>query len=342
MRHRPALTAPSVWTAPVEAFLAEQAHTRRLSPLTVAAYARELSLLAVGRPVGPADILTADLRRALAQAHAAGLSGRSLARRLSAWRSFFRWLERTGQRTGNPATGLRPPRSARRLPGVLGVDAAVQLVKGTSNAPQEPTGPGAAADPAATGKPALATVQTLTPWQQALQVQDDAMFELLYSSGLRLAELVGLDRARLDLRAGLVTVLGKGSRTRTVPVGQPACAALERWLAQRALLLPADDLDAVFLNRRGLRVAPRTVQDRLARRGRELGLPQRVHPHMLRHSCASHVLQSSADLRAVQELLGHASIASTQIYSHLDFQHLAQAYDAAHPRARKRPSGESS
>jgi integrase/recombinase XerC len=175
-----------------------------------------------------------------------------------------------------------------------------------------------------------------------LQAQDDAMFELLYSSGLRLAELAGLDLDRLDLGQGLVTVLGKGRRTRTVPVGGAACAALSRWLSLRPGLVPAADPVALFLSRRGGRISHRTVQERLARRGRALGLPQRVHPHMLRHSCASHVLQSSADLRAVQELLGHVSISSTQIYTHLDFQHLAQAYDAAHPRARRPPTGAAS
>jgi integrase/recombinase XerC len=297
------------WAAVTAAFLAELTHTRRLSPLTVKAYRRELTILAQAFPEGPAATDAPALRRELARAHGVGLSGRSLARRLSAWRTFFIWFGRQRGAPHNPARGLRAPRSAKRLPAVLGIEAAMRLVQGETG--EEPS-----------------------EW---LRVQDDAMFELFYSSGLRLAELVGLDLDRLDLTQGLVTVIGKGQRSRTVPVGSAACSALARWLARRAQVSASPDATAVFLSRRGKRIAPRTVQERLARRGQSLGLPQRVHPHMLRHSCASHVLQSSADLRAVQELLGHASIASTQIYTHLDFQHLAQAYDAAHPRAR-RPS----
>lgn len=304
------------WRTLVPQFLAELAHRRRLSPLTVSAYQRELEILAQAFPQGPAAVDTPGLRRELARAHAGGLSGRSVARRLAAWRTFFTWAVRCGVLPEQPARGLRAPRSPRRLPGVLGVEAASRLVQ--ADAQRGADDGGNAGD-----------IET------RLSRQDDAMFELLYSSGLRLAELVGLDLDRLDLVQGLVTVLGKGQRTRTVPVGSAACEALQRWLGERALLLPPATENAVFLGRRGQRIRPRTVQERLARRGRRLGLPARVHPHMLRHSCASHVLQSSADLRAVQELLGHASIASTQIYTHLDFQHLAQAYDAAHPRARR-------
>ncbi|MDE3010159.1 MAG: tyrosine recombinase XerC [Pseudomonadota bacterium] len=308
------------WQILVPQFLAELAHRRRLSPLTVSAYQRELQILALAFPQGPVAVDTPGLRRELARAHAGGLSGRSVARRLAAWRTFFTWAVRCGVLAEQPARGLRAPRSPRRLPGVLGVEAASRLVQADAQS---------SADADADDQADAGDIETL------LSRQDDAMFELLYSSGLRLAELVGLDLDRLDLAQGLVTVLGKGQRTRTVPVGGAACAALQRWLGARALLLPAATENAVFLGRRGQRVRPRTVQERLARRGRRLGLPARVHPHMLRHSCASHVLQSSADLRAVQELLGHASIASTQIYTHLDFQHLAQAYDAAHPRARR-------
>ncbi len=308
------------WEHLVPHFLDELAHRRRLSALTVAAYRRELQILAAAFPAGPASADTPGLRRELARAHAGGLSGRSVARRLSAWRTFFSWATRSGLLAEQPARGLRAPRSPKQLPGVLGVEAAARLVEGDA-----PAAPGAA---------------PIDALELRLRQQDDAMFELLYSSGLRLAELVDLDVERLDLAQGLVTVRGKGQRTRTVPVGAAAARALQLWLRERPALAPSREDGALFLGRRGLRIRPRTVQERLARRGRRLGLPQRVHPHMLRHSCASHVLQSSADLRAVQELLGHASISSTQIYTHLDFQHLAKAYDAAHPRARRSKEGE--
>ena len=311
------------WTTSITAFLAHLGHERRLSSHTLAAYRHDLDLLAAATQAGTIMVSTTDLRRELARAHAGGLHGRSLARRLAAWRSFYRWLQHEGLHSSNPSVGLRPPRSARRLPGVLGVEAASFLVQ---------AGPAPDNVLQATDKGGIDAV---------LVAQDDAMFELMYSSGLRLSEITGLDLPRLDLTQGLVTVQGKGNRTRIVPVGAPACTALRLWLDVRAQLIPANDLPAVFLGRRGRRISPRVVQQRLADRAAALGIPQRVHPHMLRHSCASHVLQSSADLRAVQELLGHASIASTQIYTHLDFQHLATAYDAAHPRARKRAKGES-
>ena len=308
------------WENVLSGFLGELAHIRRLSPLTIVAYRRDLQALAGRLPEGPASATPAALRRILASAHGGGLAGRTLARRLAAWRTFYSWLLREGQVSANPARGLRAPRSARRLPGVLSVDAAARLLEHDTVASD---GPGAAGAPAA----------------DVFDLQDQALFELLYSSGLRLAELIGLDLAQLDLAQGLVTVIGKGQRTRTLPVGTAACKALQAWLAVRPQLAGARPTHAVFLSRRGARLSARTVQARLARRALGQGLPQHVHPHMLRHSCASHVLQSSSDLRAVQELLGHASIASTQIYTHLDFQHLATAYDAAHPRARKPRSG---
>jgi len=306
------------WSDSVNAFLAELASTRRLSPHTVNAYRRDLEGLAGLLPdTSPQEVDSAILRRELARAHAAGLSGRSLARRLSAWRSFFDWFEQS-QNKPNPARGIRAPRSDKRLPSALGVDAAASLMDNAS--------------------PSFNHDQSKnSSW---LLIQDRALFELLYSSGLRLAECVGLDLDRLDSQQGLVTVVGKGSRTRTVPVGSAALEALEKWLSVRAQEQIGADENAVFIGTRGKRISSRTVQERLARHGQRLGLPQRIHPHMLRHSCASHVLQSSADLRAVQELLGHASIASTQIYTHLDFQSLAQAYDQAHPRAQRNIQGE--
>lgn len=295
------------WAPHITAFLDELRHTRRLSALTIQAYGRELKALAERSLTPPAALDSATLRRLLAKAHAEGLSGRSLARRLSAWRSFFSWW---GTHHGgvNPAKGLKAPKSERKLPSALSVDAAMRLMT-----------------PPANGKTALA---------------EEAMFELLYSSGLRLSELIRLDLEDLDLAQGLVTVAGKGGKRRTVPVGKVALAALTAWLSVRPSKLKDPNAQALFIGPRGTRYSARTLQDRLKQRAKALGLPEHVHPHMLRHSCASHVLQSSSDLRAVQELLGHASIASTQIYTHLDFQSLAKAYDAAHPRARKISEGE--
>jgi integrase/recombinase XerC len=250
---------------------------------------------------------TPQLRRGLMTLHAQELAPRSIARTLSAWRSYYAWLARRGIIALNPADGLRAPKRPRTLPKALGIDQAAALL----DRPQ--------------------ASQTNEP----LQVRDAAMFELLYSSGLRLSELVNLDwPGGLDLEAGEVTVTGKRRKTRKVPVGDKARIALEAWLALR----PQFDQDvqpALFLGRNGTRLTPRQVQSRLAQWAQRQGTGVHVHPHMLRHSFASHVLQSSGDLRAVQEMLGHASIAATQIYTHLDFQHLAKIYDAAHPRARK-------
>lgn len=316
------------WSTLVNAYLAELTSTRRLSAHTVGAYRRDLEGLAHSlSSTLPDDVDTSTLRRELARAHANGVSGRSLARRLSAWRSFFDWLGQNHSKP-NPARGIRAPRSEKRLPSALSVDAAARLmenpmVSSTSKSSQSDSSP-----------PALSPASS---WRN---VQDSALFELLYSSGLRLAECVGLNLDRLDLQQGLVTVLGKGNRTRTVPVGSAALRALEKWLDVRNQEGLGSEESAVFIGMRGRRISPRTVQERLAHLGQQLGLPQRIHPHMLRHSCASHVLQSSADLRAVQELLGHASIASTQIYTHLDFQSLAQVYDKAHPRAQRNAQGE--
>ncbi|HEY5308850.1 MAG TPA: tyrosine-type recombinase/integrase [Casimicrobiaceae bacterium] len=274
------------------------AHTR-------AAYlrdARALQALAGGTAL--AALNTADLRRFLATLHARGLAGSSLARMLSAWRALYRFaVERDATVADNPCAGLRAPKSARRLPAALSPDEAVQLVA--------------------------------IDGEDVLSVRDRALFELAYSSGLRVSELSGLDVGSLDLAAGEVRVWGKGAKERVVPVGAHAREALGAWFAQRSRHAPAD-MPAVFVGRGGRRLMPRAIQQRLAAWAIKRGLSRHVHPHMLRHSFASHLLQSSGDLRAVQELLGHASIASTQIYTHLDFQALAKTYDKAHPRARKK------
>lgn len=287
-------------------FLEDCAHIRRLSPHTCAAYERDCArLLALDPGRALAALTGADIRRAVARLHAGGLDGRSLARMLSSWRALFRWLAHHRGLAHNPCDGVRAPRAAKRLPEALSPDAAAQLLDARPSDPAE--------------------------------VRDLAMFELLYSSGLRLSELIGLDLAdaRHILDQAEVTVLGKGGKTRAVPVGRRALDALRDWLARRAALAGADQ-PALFVGARGARIAPAVVERRLARWRVRQGVQGRVHPHVLRHSFASHVLQSSGDLRAVQEMLGHASISTTQVYTHLDFQHLAKAYDAAHPRAKKK------
>ncbi|MCL4800241.1 MAG: tyrosine recombinase XerC [Burkholderiales bacterium] len=291
---------------PLAAYLRNLSDERRLSAHTVRGYARDVATLLDLVPDVPLERIGAHaVRRAVARLHAQGRSGRSLARTLSAWRGFFAWLARHRGLTGNPCAGVRAPRGPRALPKALSPDAAARLL-----------------DPAA---------------EAALEVRDKAVFELAYSSGLRLAELVGLDvdQARAILRAEEVTVTGKGGKTRTVPVGAHARAALARWLEARGPIALPDE-PALFVSARGRRIAPRSIQLRLKRWARRAGLDGAVHPHVLRHSFASHVLQSAGDLRAVQEMLGHASISTTQVYTKLDFQHLAKAYDQAHPRARKR------
>lgn len=282
-------------------------HQRRLSRHTLANYSRALDLLfRLKEGAALRDLDTAQVRRFVARLHAAGLSGRTLALTLSAWRGLFNWLARHRGFAANPAQGVRAPKSARRLPKALSVEQAQQLLE----APNAET-------PAA--------------------LRDRAMFELLYSSGLRLAELVALDAGdgRLDLKQAEVTVTGKGAKTRTVPVGGRAREALRAWLKGRAQLAAPGER-ALFVGARGKRIAPGIVQARLRAWAKRQGLGASVHPHMLRHSFASHVLQSSQDLRAVQEMLGHASISSTQVYTHLDFQALAKVYDASHPRARRK------
>jgi len=294
-----------------KAWLATLEHQRRLSRHTLANYSRAVGVLfGLKENTALRDLEAAQVRRFVARLHAAGLSGRTLALTLSAWRGLYHWLARQRGFAANPAQGVRAPKSPRRLPKALSVEQAQQLLEAA--APQSPE-----ASPQET--------------------RDRAMFELLYSSGLRLAELVALDTddGKLDLKQGQVTVTGKGSKTRTVPVGGRARDALRDWLKARALLAAPEE-GALFVGARGRRIAPGTVQARLRRWAKRQGLGASVHPHMLRHSFASHVLQSSQDLRAVQEMLGHASISSTQVYTHLDFQALAKVYDAAHPRARKK------
>ncbi len=290
-----------------KAWLETLEHQRRLSQHTLANYSRAVDvLLKLKEKTDLRDIDTQQVRRFVARLHAAGLSGRTLALTLSAWRGFYHWLARQHGFAANPVQGVRAPKSARHLPKALSVEQAQQLLE--IEPPTTPEG-----------------------------LRDRAMFELLYSSGLRLSELVSLDfdDGKTDLKQGEVTVTGKGSKTRTVPVGARAREALRDWLKTRALLaVPRED--ALFVGARGRRIAPGAVQARLRLWAQRQGLGASVHPHMLRHSFASHVLQSSQDLRAVQEMLGHASISTTQIYTHLDFQALAKVYDAAHPRARKK------
>lgn len=293
--------------AAVAKYLAELAEQRRLSPHTVSNYRRDLcKLIEIAGETPLMNLHVFQIRRFVAQLHGKGLSGRSLARTLSAWRGFFAWLGEHDALPANPCEGVRSPKSPRLLPKALAVDEAARL---------------------------LAPVEEDDP---VLAARDTAMFELFYSSGLRLAELAALDCDALDsaLHEHEVRVLGKRSKARLVPVGAKAREALAAWAALRDGLANGNEV-ALFVSRRGGRLSHRMIQERLAKRAVQLGLPRHVHPHMLRHSFASHVLQSSGDLRAVQEMLGHASIASTQVYTHLDFQHLAKVYDSAHPRAKR-------
>ena len=294
----------------VDAFLEHLQVERRMSVHTLDAYRRDLTALvdwAGEQARGDVRSLQGeDIRAFVAAGHRGGLSPKSLQRRLSACRSFFQWLLKHGHVVANPAAGVRGPKAPRKLPQVLDVDEATQLVEVPVDAP--------------------------------LGLRDRALLELFYSSGLRLSELVGLRWRDLDLEGGLVTVLGKGNRQRSVPVGSHALRALSDWRADSG---GANDAP-VFPGRGGAPITARAVQLRIRLLAQRQGLFKRVHPHLLRHSFASHVLESSGDLRGVQELLGHADIATTQIYTHLDFQHLAKVYDAAHPRAKRRRGSENS
>jgi integrase/recombinase XerC len=282
-------------------------HVASRTPHTRTAYVRDVAqLCALAGAVPLATIERPQLMRFVGALHGRGLSGRSLARTLSAWRAFYRFLiERDGMLKDNPCAGIKAPKSPRRLPSALSPEEAAKLVTIDSDEP--------------------------------FDIRDRALFELAYSSGLRLSELAQLDIEGCDLATGEVRVLGKGSKERIVPVGAAAREAITRWLTTRAAhAVPAET--AMFVGRRGRRLSARAIQQRLGEWAIRQGLSRHVHPHMLRHSFASHVLQSSGDLRAVQEMLGHASIASTQVYTHLDFQALAKVYDAAHPRAKRKRS----
>lgn len=285
-------------------YLAHLAHERRLSPLTLRSYERDIDVLIdLAGEVPLADLQVHQIRRFIAQMHGRGLGGRTLARMLSAWRGFFTYLARDHRFGHNPCLGIRPPKAARRLPHALSPDDAHRLMTVSGEGP--------------------------------LALRDRAMLELFYSSGLRLSELTGLAPTDVNYGDGTVRVTGKGAKTRIVPVGRHAIAALKSWLAVRGGVAGVQQ-DALFVNRNGTRLSPRSVQLRLKQHALKKGLGSRVHPHALRHSFASHLLQSSGDLRAVQDMLGHASISTTQVYTQLDFQHLAKIYDAAHPRAKRK------
>jgi integrase/recombinase XerC len=295
----------------VARFLDSLENERRLSEHTRKNYARDLGCLidfCHKNQVGLwRELDSQHVRAFAADCHRRGLSPSSIQRRLSAVRSFFRYLLRDGEIRQNPATDVRAPKSPRRLPGALDADTMARLLEFRGD--------------------------------DRLGVRDKAIMELFYSSGLRLAELLGLNLYDLDLRDQTVRVTGKGGKARIVPVGRYAIDAIGQWLKERAGLAKPDE-DAVFVGVHGHRLGPRIVQRRIARWARLQGLPEHVHPHMFRHSFASHLLESSGDLRAVQELLGHANISTTQVYTHLDFQHLARIYDEAHPRARRRLTGD--
>ena len=292
----------------VEHYLQHLAAERRLSPHTVEAYRRDLdnlTRLVADKPL--AEFSVTDIRSAIIKLRSQNLAATSVARQLSSWRGFYTFACRRLGYASNPCMGLRPPKAARALPQTLSPDACTQLLDGDSTA---------AAD-------------------DVLLTRDRAMFELFYSSGLRLSELSGLDLNDLSLQSGEAQVTGKGRKTRIVPVGKQALEAIKAWLTPRRQLA-RDNTAALFINQRGARLTPRSIQLRLNRWALVAGLGQHVHPHMLRHAFATHVLQSSGDLRAVQEMLGHASISTTQVYTHLDWQHLAKVYDQTHPRARKK------
>jgi integrase/recombinase XerC len=286
------------------AYLEHLANERRLSPHTTRNYARDIgALIELAGETALGRLQVPQVRRFVAQLHGRGLDGRTLARMLSAWRGFFNYLVRDHHFGQNPCLGIRAPKAAKRLPHALSPDEAGRLME--------------------------------VAGEDTLALRDKAILELLYSSGLRLSELTGLAPMDVNYTDSTVRVMGKGAKTRIVPVGRHAIAALKIWLAAREQIHGLQ-YDALFVNRKGTRLSQRTVQARLKLHAVKQGLGRRVHPHALRHSFASHVLQSSGDLRAVQDMLGHASISTTQVYTQLDFQHLAKVYDAAHPRAKRK------
>ena len=292
-----------------EAFITYLKDVRQLSAHTLDNYRRDLASLQRfctqhGRESAE-QLVEADIRQWVSQLHRRGLAGSSIQRSLSAARSFFNYLGRESGRLRNPAASVQAPRKPRKLPKTMDADQVEKYLSFDEDSP--------------------------------IARRDRAMAELFYSSGLRLAELVAVDSNDIDRESQLLTVTGKGNKTRTVPVGSFALKAIDRWLEVRPATAPGEDgANALFTSSRGRRISARSIQARLKLQGRKSGMHQDVHPHMLRHSFASHMLESSGDLRAVQELLGHANISTTQIYTHLDFQHLAKVYDAAHPRAKRR------
>jgi integrase/recombinase XerC len=311
------MSEPAPLDAELQRFLAHLAVEKRLAPRTLAMYREALLRLqasAAGDGVALPAALPHHVRHWVGQLRHRGLGPRSIAIALAAWRGLYRWWGRDGRVAMNPVDGVRPPKAAKPLPKALSVDQAVALVDHADEEGDDP----------------------------ALAARDHCIAELLYGSGLRIGELLGLDLAASGTAAGWIDlddatahVLGKGSKRRSVPVGSAALRALQAWLPCRAVMARPGE-PALFVSRRGTRLTPNPLRARLKRQAVQAGLPTHVHPHMLRHSFASHVLQSSGDLRAVQELLGHASIATTQVYTQLDFQHLAKVYDAAHPRARRK------
>ena len=300
---------PDAFRDAIEPFLHHLASERRLSAHTLDNYGRDLEqcaqILRERKFTAWQQVTANEVRLLIATLHRRGKSGKTLQRMLSSLRTFFRWGLREGRMRDNPAEGIRAPKTGRRLPKALDVDQINTLLDSKS-----------ASDP--------------------LQLRDQAIMEMIYSSGLRLAEVLSLDIDTIDFRDAALVVTGKGSKSRHLPVGAPALNAVRDWIKARKLLLKEDGEKALFISQRGKRLSPRSVQDRLARLARARGLDQHLHPHMLRHSFATHMLESSGDLRAVQELLGHANLSTTQVYTHLDFQHLAKVYDAAHPRAQKK------
>lgn len=293
----------------IDRFLGHLATERRLSSHTVNAYRRDLekavALFQERGTDGWSGVDGHGVRALVAALHRRGLSGKSLQRLLSSLRTFYRYLLREGEARDNPAEGLSAPRVGKRLPKTLDPDQVQHLLNN-----REDDGP--------------------------LALRDQAMMELLYSSGLRLAELLSLDTDTIDFADASLVVTGKGAKTRHLPVGRPALEAVREWLKVRKTLVSDPEEKALFVGRRGQRLGPRSVQQRLRRASMRRGLDNPLHPHMLRHSFATHMLESTGDLRAVQELLGHSDLATTQVYTHLDFQHLAKVYDAAHPRAQRR------
>ena len=291
----------------LQPFLDHLAHERRLSPNTVSAYQRDLEYFAAELQridvTDPAQVNEHQVRALIARRYRQGLGPRSIQRMLSSIRSFYRYLMREGLAGGNPAAAVKAPKAPKKLPQTLDTDAVARLLDFEASTP--------------------------------LAIRDKAMMELFYSSGLRLSELAGLRCDEVDLSSGLLRVTGKGNKARMVPIGSVAAEALVEWRKVRGNFAGFEE-PCIFVSSRGNPISVRTIQSRIRFWAKKQGLPQQVHPHLLRHSFASHMLESSGDLRAVQELLGHADISTTQVYTHLDFQHLASVYDKTHPRAKKK------